>query len=117
MLYNIFYVGDYKGGELHSNINLSEEEYIHVLFGDDILRYLRFHKSKEAPSRDDIEVYFERYSPEWWYNPYAYDTWGGLEVYQVDNNRLTLIDPKDISIDTFVKVFIDLYKQWLRSEK
>lgn len=112
MLYNLFYVSEYKGGELHSFVNLTEEEYIYHLFGDDIYDYIYNNKLKEVTFQQ-VYDWFKEYDPEWWHKIYAGESLGCLRVYIIDEEKLEAIDPKDISVYLVYKLFEQLIKTYL----
>ena len=129
-LYHLFYVSEYKGGELHSNVNLSIEEVASSIVGDidwDEI-FDRCSDSEQFADMPDEEFFsltcvqllnmidnelLEDMACDKAYpgNTYAYDTRSDYEIYTQDEKGKL----KEINI---VKEpgFIEAFKEALRKD-
>lgn len=82
-MYHIFEVSDYKGGELHHSLNLSEDELI-----DEIIETLGLDDLTE----EALSIAFSSEHPESIISPYA----GGgdyvMEVFKSEGNKLVPVE-------------------------
>lgn len=111
-LYHIFYVSDYKGGELHSEINLSIDNV-----ADDISNNIDWDEISDSCADDEkfanmsdeeffaltcvqlldiiddkslIDIACDKIYPG---NTYAYDSYSDYEIYTMDKNgKLSIVD-------------------------
>ena len=108
-LYHYFYVSEYKGGELHSNTNLTLEALAEeVEFDIEELRewFIDDERSKNISKEDwDDDLKFIKLLPDdileeavshYFYpgNRYAYDSYSDYEIYETqENGELKEINP------------------------
>ena len=118
-LYSLFYVSDYKGGELHSSTNMSEKDLCEYLYEDLINDYLYDSEEVEEYYENDeiLQIFDELYDSDW-DNSYAYDSSGGYTCFEYVDNKLVEVDmlsviPSEIKI----KVFNDVLNNYHDTEK
>lgn len=105
MMYHIFSIYDYKGGELISHINLSKE-----LFYDIICDIFLGKIERKVDNIDDItisdleELLKEIITNVNYYSEYANDnTYSGQWYYTDKEGKLILINPEDIDFNEMAK--------------
>lgn len=110
-LYHTFYVSDYKGGELHSKVNLTFEQlanevnidikYLRDIFADD--ERSQCISDEEWNKLTDLELVkllpndiIDEAIEEYFYpgNIYAFDTYSNYEIYETsEDGKLKEINP------------------------
>ena len=118
-LYSLFFVSEYKGGELHCSTNMTEEDLCEYLYEDLINDYLYDSEETEEHYEDDeiLEIFDELYDSDW-DNYYAYDTSGGYICFEHVNNKLVKVDMLSIiSSETKIKVFNKLLNEYYERNK
>ena len=118
-LYSLFFVSEYKGGELHCSTNMTEEDLCEYLYEDLITDYLYDSEETEEHYEDDeiLQIFDELYSSDW-DNYYAYDTSGGYICFEHVDNKLVKVDMLSvISSETKIKVFNKLLNDYHAREK
>ena len=118
-LYSLFCVSEYKGGELHSCTNMSEEELCEYLYETLITDYLYDSEEIKEHYEDNeiLEIFDELYSSDW-DNYYAYDTSGGYICFEHIDNKLVKVDMLSvISSESKIKVFNKLLKTYYSRNK
>ena len=118
-LYSLFCVSEYKGGELHSCTNMSEEELCEYLYETLITDYLYDSEEIKEHYEDNeiLEIFDELYDSDW-DNNYAYDSSGGYICFEHVNNKLVNVDMLSvISSETKIKVFNKLLKTYYSRNK
>lgn len=106
-LYSLFCVSEYKGGELHSCTNMTEEDLCEYLYENLISDYLYNSEEVEEHYENDeiLEIFNELYDSDW-DNCYAYDSSGGYICFEHVDNKLVNVDMLSvISSETKIKVF------------
>lgn len=113
-LYSLFYVSDYKGGELHDCVNMSEIQLCEYLYEDPIWEYFcDSEELKEHYEDNEILQLFDELSSGDWDNSYAYDTSGGYTCFEHVDNELVEVDMLSvISSETKIKVFNKLLNEY-----
>jgi len=94
LLYCIFIVYDYKGGELSSELNLSFSKFISTLAG--------YYKGDEEVCniKDDLPT-LKAYIKD---NPMEFDEYAGgggtvVDYYAIKNGKLSHVDPNEYTTD------------------
>ena len=118
-LYSLFFVSEYKGGELHCSTNMTEEDLCEYLYEDLINDYL--YNSKEVEehyeNNEILQIFDELYSSDW-DNSYAYDSSGGYTCFEHVDNKLIEVDMLSvISSETKIKVFNKVLNNYHAREK
>ena len=121
MRYCIFSVSDYKGGELHSSVNLSHRQFINELcemFDDldiDAKMIKRDTKIKkvldETLVEDEISKEIKKEILKKLKSKDFYATYAGGdgfcgEIYEIDNNKL-----KQVSINSYVDEIVSVIRK------
>lgn len=129
-LYHIFYVSEYKGGELHSYVNLSIDNVV-----DNIINSIDWDEISDRCADDEklanmsdeeffsltcvqlldiiddnslIDIAYDKIYPG---NTYAYDSYSDYEIYTMDKNgKLSIVDI------TKEPGFIEAFKKALRKD-
>ena len=118
-LYSLFFVSDYKGGELYSCTNMTEEELCEYLYEGLIIDYLYDSEEvKEHYENDEILQIFDELYHSDWDNYYAFDSNGGYTCFEHVDNKLVEVGmlsviPSEIKI----KVFNDVLNNYHDTEK
>ena len=105
----VFYVIDYKGGELREWINITEKEVIEVVSCDFafLWEYLD-EQGKEGLTEDKLwELWTNWYEREEEHYEYAYDGSSEKQVYRIENNQLVSNFPSKESIINAMKNYVN----------
>ena len=118
-LYSLFFVSEYKGGELHCSINMTEEDLCEYLYEDLINDYL--YNSEEVEehyeNNEILQIFDELYSSDW-DNSYAYDSSGGYTCFEHVDNKLIEVDMLSvISSEIKIKVFNKILNKYYERNK
>lgn len=118
-LYSLFFVSEYKGGELQTCTNMSEEELCEYLYENLIIDYL--YDSEEVKehyeNNEILQIFDELYDSDW-DNYYAYDSSGGYTCFEhVDNKLIEVGMLSVISSETKIKVFNKVLNNYHAREK
>lgn len=104
----IFYVSNYKGGELHINVNMNTEDMLNCLADDwDFLWDVRH---KPLTDEELWEMWENWYNDEERHNLYAYDTRSEKQVYSIKDGKLVSDFPTNEEIIKYMKLAIKRWK-------
>ena len=105
----VFYVSEYKGGELHMILNVGIRDMLDCLTDDwDFLWDVR----NESLTDEELwELWEDWYNDEKRHNLYAYDTMSEKQVYSIKDNRLVRDFPTEEEILKYMKLAKEEWKQ------
>ena len=110
----VFYVASYKGGELMTYEDISEEHVVDILTDDYnfLYDYLDSTENTTISDEDLFKLWEDWYSEADQHNLYAYDTRSEVQIYQIKNNKLVRAFPSDECILKRLKSGIESWKEW-----
>lgn len=107
----VFYVADYKGGELYMYSNITVGEVIEII-SNSLECFDDYYDSNEYDKLTDDEmwrIWNDWYKEEDQHNLYAYDTYSERLVFRIKDNKLVEDFPTK---EDFIKYFKKCFAQW-----
>lgn len=105
----IFYVSDYKGGELRMTLNVDIQKMLDRLTDE---WYFLYGAENNDFSDDELwEMWKEWYNDEEQHNLYAYDSRSEKQVFSIKNGKLVKDFPTKKEILKYAKLTIKEWKQ------